>query len=250
MNRRKWQGLTCALLASLMMSSAFATSTRYSTPNETPKPVTTPGQSTGTPPTGTPKPVAPTGTPTPVAPVVPNKPEKPTTPAKPCQPAKPVVPVVPNKPEKPATTAKPCQPDKPAMPAVPNKTEKPCQPAKPDKPAKPEKPNKGCASKKTDDKQEAPQKTFTLDHFKMIVCTLKQLGMEDQEIASYIKQGKKLEDILEAKKISPKKFKKCIIKQYNKVIDEGVKEGQLTKEQSKQLKCAIKETVKNWLPNK
>ena len=72
--------------------------------------------------------------------------------------------------------------------------------------------------------------------------------MEEKEIATYIKDGKKLEDILVAEKISPKKFKKCILKQYCKAIDQGVKDGQITKEQSKQLKVAVKETVQNWLP--
>ena len=89
-----------------------------------------------------------------------------------------------------------------------------------------------------------------LDHFKMIVITLKKLGVEENKIVGYIKEGKKLEDILQAENIKPKKFKKCMIKEYNKVVDEAQKNGQITGEQCKQLKVAIKETVKNWLPNK
>lgn len=94
------------------------------------------------------------------------------------------------------------------------------------------------------------QKPFTLDHFKMIVNALKRLGVDEKEIITYIKDGKKLDDILKAKHINPNKFKRCIIKEYCKVINEAQKNNQITCQQSKQLKATIKETIKNWLPSK
>lgn len=93
------------------------------------------------------------------------------------------------------------------------------------------------------------EKPFMLDNFKVIANTLAGLGVDEAELTSYIKEGKKLEDVLKIEKISTKKFKKCIIKEYNKVVDEAVKNKQLTCEQGKQLKIAIKQTIKNWLPN-
>ncbi len=109
---------------------------------------------------------------------------------------------------------------------------------------------------KTDTKADAKAnekkatKPFTLDHFKMIVNALKTLGVSEQDIVTYIKEGKKLEDILKAEKIKPKKFKKAILKEYYKALDEAEKQNLITDEQEKQLKTAIKETVKNWLPKK
>lgn len=95
---------------------------------------------------------------------------------------------------------------------------------------------------------EQKEKPFMLDNFKVIANTLAGLGVDEAELTSYIKEGKKLEDVLKLEKISTRKFKKCIIKEYNKVVDEAVKNKQLTCEQGKQLKVAIKQTIKNWLP--
>lgn len=91
------------------------------------------------------------------------------------------------------------------------------------------------------------QEVFVIDNFKVISTTLEQLGVTYDELQGLIKEGKKLKDVLEVKEINVKKFKKELIKQYNKVIDEGVNEGKLTKEEGKMLKKAIKEKIMNWL---
>lgn len=182
MNRKKWQGTACFVLASLMMSSVFAAPVRQEAP--TPKAVTSPAPATTTTP-----------------PAV--KVSEPTTMPK-------------------ATTSP--EASQGAKPSVcPNTKEMP---------------------------QKEQQKPFTLDHFKMIVNALKKVGVEESQIVVYIKEGKKLEDILKAEKINTKKFKKCLMKEYFAVVDEAVKNGQITSEQSKQLKAAIKETIANWLPKK
>jgi hypothetical protein len=91
---------------------------------------------------------------------------------------------------------------------------------------------------------------FVLDNFKVIERTLKCFGVDSTELANYIKEGKKLEDVLRAERISTKKFKRQVLKEYYKAVEEGVANKQLTEEQAKQLKMAIKETVKGWLPRK
>lgn len=91
---------------------------------------------------------------------------------------------------------------------------------------------------------------FVLDNFKVIETTLDHLGVKNDELTILIRQGKKLEDVLKEKKIPVKKFKKEVIKEYYRAVDEGIANKQLTTEQSDQLKAAIKETVKGWLPKK
>ena len=90
-------------------------------------------------------------------------------------------------------------------------------------------------------------KPFVLDHFGVIKDSLKEFGVSGEEVASYIREGKKLEEVLKLEKISVKSFKKEVIKQYNTRVKQGVKEGALTKEQAKKLKQAIKQTIKKWL---
>ena len=156
---------------------------------------------------------------------------------------------MPSKPEKPA-------PSKPTAPAVPTKPNKPVKPSTcPNKPSTcPNKPGT-CPTKPStcpNKPSTCPNKPqpFALDNFKVIQATLAGCGVDEQELAAYIKQGKKLEDVLKEEKISTRKFKKRVLKEYCKVIDQAVKDGQLTNEQGAQLKEAIKETVKNWLPKK
>ena len=91
---------------------------------------------------------------------------------------------------------------------------------------------------------------FVLDNFKIIEATLNHLGVTNEELTAFIKQGKKLEDVLKIKKISIKKFKKEVIKEYYKAVDEGLLQKQINEEQASQLKNAIKETIKGWLPKK
>lgn len=251
MHRQKWQGIYCLLLASLMMSTSFgapvrgAAPTQTTAPTQTAAPTQAPNQTqTTTPTTGaqtaTPAPqkTAPTQvvTPTPKATQTPQnqtgvKPSTSTQKTAPCAP-KPgeKAPTMPQATQAPTTQAPSHQ--------APSTSIKPAAPCKPLPKATPEQNNK------------QQQKPFVLDHFKMIVNTLKQLGVEESEITGYIKEGKKLEEILKAEKINPKKFKKCMYKQYCEVIDAAVKEEKITAEQAKQLKAAIKETIQNWLPKK
>lgn len=90
-------------------------------------------------------------------------------------------------------------------------------------------------------------KPFYLDHFGVIKSSLKKFGVSGEKLATYIREGKKLEDVLEIENIPVKKFKKEVIKQYNTRVKAGVKEGSLTKEQAKKLKQAINTTIKKWL---
>lgn len=265
MKRNKWQGIACFLLASLMVGSSFAAPMRNENPTTpvpsqtaTPSPNPTPNPSNTPKPTVTPStlaPTTPTTKPTPMSPVqkpssAPAKPSTPSAPTqKPCQPAKPMEPE--GKPNMPAD--KPCEPAQKPNGSM-TKPGASCKPA--DKPNAPS--TKPCGpEQKPNGNMQKPgcqkpgcnaQKPFMLDHFKMIVNALKKLGVEEKQVVTYIKEGKKLEDILKAEKIKPKKFKKCILKEYNKVVDEAQKNGQITCEQSKQLKAAIKETINHWLP--
>jgi hypothetical protein len=91
---------------------------------------------------------------------------------------------------------------------------------------------------------------FVLDNFKVIEMTLSHFGVDSTKLADYIRQGKKLEDVLKAERISVRRFKRKIIEEYYKAVEEGVANNQLTEEQADKLKSAIKETVKGWLPRK
>ncbi len=188
MNKQKWQGLTIALMISVLASTTFGSVNR-NVPAPSPSPIASPSAK----PVPT---VAPTTKPVPTM--------APTT--------------------KPAPTKTPTT--KPAPTMVPSTKPGPCT-----KPA-----------------QDQKAKPFMLDNFKVIANTLAGLGVDEAKLTSYIKEGKKLEDVLKAEKISTRKFKKCVIKEYNRVVDQAVKNKQLTCEQAKQLKAAIKQTIKNWLP--
>ncbi len=186
--------------------------------------------------------------------------QAPTTPS--TTPSQPVTPVAPKPPVvKPVTPVAPST--KPSTPAAPSAkpTTKPSAPVAPKPPtttAPSETPStkpSTCPNKPStcpNKKPECPNKPkpFALDNFKVIQATLASCGVDGQELAEYIKQGKKLEDVLKAENISVSKFKKRVLKEYCKVINEAVKSGQLTNEQGAQLKDAIKDTVKNWLPKK
>ena len=178
MNKQKWQGLTIALMISVLASTTFGSVNR-NVPAPSPSPIASPS-------------------------------------------AKPVPTVAPT--TKPAPTMTPTT--KPAPTMVPSTKPGPCT-----KPA-----------------QDQKAKPFMLDNFKVIANTLAGLGVDEAKLTSYIKEGKKLEDVLKVEKISTRKFKKCVIKEYNRVVDQAVKNKQLTCEQAKQLKAAIKQTIKNWLP--
>ena len=179
----------------------------------------------------------------------PAQPTKPET-CKPAQPTKPETckPAQPTKPE----TCKPVQPTKPetCKPVQPTKPEtcKPAQPTKPEvnKPAGPVKPN----TNKPATDQEATQNTFVIDNFKVIQAALQKLGVQPEELEVMIKEGKKLPEVLELKNIPVAKFKKALLKQYYSAINEGVKNKQITKEEAKMLRGAIKEKVMSWLETK
>nr|WP_302599557.1 hypothetical protein [uncultured Cellulosilyticum sp.] len=277
MKRRLTQSIAGLLLVCMAGSTIFgaANVTRKGTPK--PEPTTSSTPSTGAPgkaPAKPSTPVAPSKAPvapsTPVAPskapaapstpVAPSKaPATPSTPIAPKPPvAKPVVPSqTPGTPKPPVTkpvvpsqtpSTKPSTPVAP-KPVVPSQTPstKPGTPVAPKPSTCPNKPST-CPNKKP----ECPNKPkpFALDNFKVIQATLASCGVDEQELAAYIKQGKKLEDVLKAENISVRKFKKRVLKEYCRVINEAVKSGELTNEQGAQLKEAIKDTVKNWLPKK
>ena len=167
---------------------------------------------------------------------------KPVTKPETCKPAAPV------KPEtcKPAAPVKPetCKPVAPVKP----ETCKPVAPTKPEvnKPAAPVKPN----TNKPATDQEATQNTFVIDNFKVIQGALQKLGVQPEELEGMIKEGKKLPEVLELKNIPVTKFKKALLKQYYSAINEGVKNKQITKEEAKMLRAAIKEKVMSWLETK
>lgn len=146
-----------------------------------------------------------------------------------------------NKPISKPETSKPTAPVKP-------ETCKPAAPVKPEicKPAAPVKPTHNKPA--TDN--ESTQNTFVIDNFKVIQGALQKLGVQPEELEGMIKEGKKLPEVLELKNIPVAKFKKALLKQYYAAINEGVKNKQITKEEAKMLRAAIKEKVMSWLQTK
>ena len=157
-----------------------------------------------------------------------------------------------NKPISKPETSKPSTPVKPetSKPSTPVKPEtcKPSAPVKPEtcKPAAPVKPTHNKPA--TDN--ESTQNTFVIDNFKVIQGALQKLGVQPEELEGMIKEGKKLPEVLELKNIPVAKFKKALLKQYYAAINEGVKNKQITKEEAKMLRAAIKEKVMSWLQTK
>ena len=146
-----------------------------------------------------------------------------------------------NKPISKPETSKPAAPVKPetCKPAAPVKPET-CKPAAPVKPTH----NKPATD------NESTQNTFVIDNFKVIQGALQKLGVQPEELEGMIKEGKKLPEVLELKNIPVAKFKKALLKQYYAAINEGVKNKQITKEEAKMLRAAIKEKVMSWLQTK
>ena len=146
-----------------------------------------------------------------------------------------------NKPISKPETSKPAAPVKPetCKPAAPVKPET-CKPAVPVKPTH----NKPATD------NESTQNTFVIDNFKVIQGALQKLGVQPEELEGMIKEGKKLPEVLELKNIPVAKFKKALLKQYYAAINEGVKNKQITKEEAKMLRAAIKEKVMSWLQTK
>lgn len=93
-------------------------------------------------------------------------------------------------------------------------------------------------------KEETP---FVIDNFQVIQSTLCKLGIPNDELEVMIKEGKKLPEVLEMRNIEVAKFKKALLKEYYNAIDEGVKNKQITKEEGKMLRLAIKQKVMSWL---
>ncbi|MBU3811074.1 MAG: hypothetical protein H9893_05405 [Candidatus Niameybacter stercoravium] len=157
-----------------------------------------------------------------------------------------------NKPISKPETSKPAMPVKPetSKPVAPVKPEvsKPAAPVKPGtcKPAAPTKP----AHNKPATDHESTQNTFVIDNFKVIQGALQKLGVQPEELEGMIKEGKKLPEVLELKNIPVAKFKKALLKQYYAAINEGVENKQITKEEAKMLRAAIKEKVMSWLQTK
>jgi len=123
--------------------------------------------------------------------------------------------------------------------------------------AKKEEATKGEVTKEETKKEEGKKEdvtettdtttAFTIDNFKVIQSALITLGVKQEDLEVQIKEGKKLVDVLESSEISVKKFRKQLIKEYSKVIKEGQNSGQLTKEEAKTLKQAVKEKVESWM---
>lgn len=90
---------------------------------------------------------------------------------------------------------------------------------------------------------------FVIDNFQVISQALERLGVPQEELQQMIQEGKRLEDVLETKGIKLARFKKELVKAYDTVIDEGVKNDKITKKEGKMLKKAIKEKVMSWLNN-
>lgn len=105
-------------------------------------------------------------------------------------------------------------------------------------------------TEKKEVKPSAPSNIFVIDNFKIIQTTLDKLGVAPSELEQMIKEGKNLKQVLEVKDITVKKFKKNVLKEYYRVINEGVKNNQITSTQGEMLKKAIKEKVMGWLNDK
>ncbi|MDA3730713.1 hypothetical protein PBV87_04260 [Niameybacter massiliensis] len=112
---------------------------------------------------------------------------------------------------------------------------------------------KTATKEKTEEKQEERSNEptpFVIDNFKVIQNALCKLGISNEELEVMIKEGKKLPEVLEMRNIKVERFKKALLKQYYAAINEGVKNKQITKEEGKMLRIAIKAKVMSWLTTK
>ena len=112
---------------------------------------------------------------------------------------------------------------------------------------------KSATKENTEAKQEERSNEptpFVIDNFKVIQNALCKLGVSNEELEVMIKEGKKLPEVLEMRNIKVERFKKALLKQYYAAINEGVKNKQITKEEGKMLRIAIKAKVMSWLTTK
>lgn len=106
------------------------------------------------------------------------------------------------------------------------------------------------ATKEKQEERSNEPTPFVIDNFKVIQNALCKLGISNEELEVMIKEGKKLPEVLEMRNIKVERFKKALLKQYYAAINEGVKNKQITKEEGKMLRIAIKAKVMSWLTTK
>lgn len=85
-----------------------------------------------------------------------------------------------------------------------------------------------------------------LDSPEVIINTLANLGISSEELQEAVGQGKKINDLLEEKKITPKKFKKALTKEYRCRIKKAAQMKVITKEEAKILNDLLKEKMNKW----
>lgn len=76
-----------------------------------------------------------------------------------------------------------------------------------------------------------------------------KLGFTDNDIKDAGSSGKSLYDLAQEKGMSAEQFKEAVVEARNKAVDEAVKKGTLSKEDSAKLKERIKENSQNCQGN-
>ena len=80
----------------------------------------------------------------------------------------------------------------------------------------------------------------------VIINTLANLGISNEELQKYVGQGKKIFDIIEEREITMIDFKKALTQEYKCQIKRATKNDLITRKEAKMLTSLLKEKMANW----
>lgn len=80
----------------------------------------------------------------------------------------------------------------------------------------------------------------------VIINTLANLGISNEELQKYVGQGKKIFDIIEEREITMIDFKKALTQEYKSQIKRATKNDLITRKEAKMLTSLLKEKMANW----
>lgn len=80
----------------------------------------------------------------------------------------------------------------------------------------------------------------------IVINTLNNLGISEEELQGYVGQGKKIYDILQEKEVTMRQFKRALTKEYQCRIKEATKEKVITRKEAKRLRDLLKERMSEW----
>ena len=110
-------------------------------------------------------------------------------------------------------------------------------------------PKAKCVQNESQTQQESLAELYHkagLDKPEVIIHTLANLGISEEDLKEAIGQGKKVYEILQEKEITLEAFKKALSQEYASRIKQATKDKIITKKESRTLTKLLKERMDSW----